>query len=645
MSTQTFLSTQHDPWLVAASLFVACFASFVALDLARRMHREPDSRRFWWAGGSIAMGTGIWAMHFVGMLGFQAGIPLGYRGVPTLLSWCAAVAAAGVSLHIAARDQLEVRTVAAGSTMMAAGICTMHYLGMGAVALSPGIVWDPMLVTASVLIAWAASAAALLLFVLLRRLHGARRRRMQLAASVVMGAAIGGMHYTAMAAVNLPLGTVCLSADGLAGQPLATLIAVVTLVLLCAALLASVGDALAKARENRLSHSLDRAQGDLRVATEELRRRAFEDPLTGLPNRALFEDRLQHAVARVGRQMHDPNAGGALVSDHIAVMCLNLDGFKPINDSFGHAAGDEVLREVGLRLAQSVRESDTLARLAGDEFVVMVESRGATSAGLALAQRMLAAMARPVRIGELPVALSCSIGIAIYPDHDDGHLRLLSCAELAMTAAKRAGGGTVVVYDQSMQDNSSEQVILQQDLRMAVERGELQLHYQPKVVADSNEVHGLEALLRWRHPQRGLVSPALFVPLAERFGLIGSIGNWVIDEACAQLARWHASGLRCRVAINLSPYQLRHPDLPARIRNALERNGLDASQLVCEITESAMMENMNAERAVLDQIAHMGVRLSIDDFGTGYSSLAHLRNIPARQIKIDRSFEIGRAHV
>jgi diguanylate cyclase (GGDEF)-like protein len=489
-------------------------------------------------------------------------------------------------------------------------------------------------VAASVVIAWAASAAALGIFFALRTQSGSRRLKLQMLASLAMGAAIGGMHYTGMAAAQLPVGSVCLSTGALAGQPLAVLVAVAALMLLGGALLLSMIDAMAHARELRLLHSLQQANLDLRQANDTLQRRAFEDPLTGLPNRALFDDRLHHAVTRVTQR----TAGDGPVADRVGVLFIDLDGFKPINDSFGHDAGDAVLREVAARLQQSVRDSDTLARLGADQFVVMVESRDAGTTAAALAERILAVMHRPVEVCGQEVALSCSIGVAVCPDHDDTGQRLLGCADAAMYAAKRAGGGTCVVYERSMAGDPTEQVLLQQALRLAIERRELMLHYQPKVDAITGQVHGLEALLRWRHPERGLISPAVFVPLAERFGLIGAIGNWVINEACAQLARWHAQGLCCRVAINLSPYQLRHPDLPVRIREALERHGLQPSQLVCEITETAMMENMNAERDVLDRIAALGVRLSIDDFGTGYSSLAHLRTIPAGQLKIDRSF-------
>ena len=639
MSSVLTLVTRHDPVLVAASLLVATFASFVTLDLARRVRSGAGvGRRLWWAGGSFAMGTGIWAMHFVGMLGFDAGIPLGYRGVPTLLSWLSAVAAAGVALGIAARERLSAASLVGGSASMALGICTMHYLGMSAVELAPGFVWRMPLVIASVVIAWVASAAALGLFFVLRARSGAQRLKLQALASVVMGAAVGGMHYTGMAAAELPVGTVCLSADALGGKWLAVLVIVATLLLLGGALVLSLIDAMARARESKLAQSLQRVNIDLREANDALQRRAFEDALTGLPNRALFDDRLQHAVARVARATRGRAPGAPAAGERVAVLFVDLDGFKPINDSFGHECGDGVLREVARRLQQSVRESDTLARLGGDEFVVMVEARDAEASAVGLSQRIIGALRRPIAIGGSEVALSCSIGIAVFPDHDDVGQRLLACADAAMYAAKRAGGSACVVYEPTMAGDAAEQVLLQQALRVALERGELSLHYQPKIDARHGRVQGLEALLRWRHPERGFISPAVFVPLAERFGLIGLIGGWVIDEACAQLARWHAQGLRCRVAINLSPYQLRQQDLPVRIRDALERHGLHASQLVCEITETAMMENMHAERDVLDRIAALGIRLSIDDFGTGYSSLAHLRNIPARQLKIDRSF-------
>lgn len=386
-----------------------------------------------------------------------------------------------------------------------------------------------------------------------------------------------------------------------------------------------------KAAEQRIAQmaeSLHQANLDLRLANNELQRQAFEDPLSGLPNRALFNDRLGQALARTA----------APAQGRLAVLFIDLDGFKAINDSFGHAAGDAVLREVAARLRSTVRSIDLLARLGGDEFVVLIESPLASEDAQQLGRRIIEALRPPFAIEGQRLSLSCSIGIVAYPDGETDGARLLACADAAMYEAKRGGGSCCVLYASGMADHGTQQLLMQQALREALDRGELELFYQPKVSSAHGHIHGFEALLRWRHPQFGNVSPAVFVPLAERFGLIGRIGNWVIDNACAQLARWHAQGLHCRIAVNLSPHQLRQVDLVDRLRHTLRTYRLHPAQLVCEITESAVVENTEEERGTLDRIVALGVRLSIDDFGIGYSALAHLRHIPARQLKIDRSF-------
>ncbi|KRC17618.1 EAL domain-containing protein [Acidovorax sp. Root217] len=391
----------------------------------------------------------------------------------------------------------------------------------------------------------------------------------------------------------------------------------------------------AERRISDLADSLRQANADLRCANDQLQRQAFEDPLTGLPNRAMFHERLDQAVQRTAAQ---GAATGAGLPCALGVMFIDLDGFKPINDTFGHAAGDGVLKEVARRLQSVVRGADLLARLGGDEFVALIESPTADEDAMRVGGRIIEVLRRPYPVGRHRVSLSCSIGVVLHPGQEPSGDRLLACADAAMYEAKRAGGGSCVLYEKSMSDDGTEEVLMRQALRESLERGDLVLHYQPKVDCTQGQVHGLEALLRWEHEKFGQVSPEIFIPLAERYGLIGAIGNWVIDTACAQLAHWQAQGLRCHIAINLSPHQLRQPDLVERIGQALGAHRLRPSQLVCEITESTMMEHSVQERATLERIAALGVRLSIDDFGTGYSSLAHLRHIPAQQLKIDRSF-------
>ena len=629
------LASSHDPRVVLCSVLLAAFASFVTLDLARRV-RTPDRAvaRFWWAGGSLSMGTGIWSMHFVGMLGFQVGVPLGYQPFTTFASWLAAMLASGIALAIAARERLTPAAWVTGSLSMAAAICGMHYIGMAALVIEPGIVWNWTLVALSALIALVASAVALGLFFGMRQVQGRRARWLQVAAAVVMGLAISGMHYTAMAAAGFPAGAVCLSADQLSGSGLGALVGGAAMLMLTATMLTSIHDARMQAREARLASSLRTANEQLQTANDELKQLAFQDVLTGLPNRVLFEDRLDHAVARLDRES---KLAGQRPVERLAVLFIDLDGFKPVNDSFGHGTGDLVLKDVAARLHFISRECETLARIGGDEFVLLMEGVASPADAAATAQRMLQAMQRPFEFGGRKVSLSCSIGIAVYPDHGASE-KLLASADAAMYTVKRGGGASYALFESRMGGDGGEQVELQQDLRHAIERNELHLQYQPKLVTATGELDGVEALLRWHHPKRGLVGPAVFIPIAERFGLIVGLGNWVIDNACAQIAEWNALGRRVRVAINLSPFQLRQTDVVTRISAALARHDIDASQLICEITESVAMEDTAATQSVLTALANTGVMVSIDDFGTGYSSLSYLRRLPARQLKIDRSF-------
>lgn len=623
-----YLPSSYSPWVVAASLLIATFASYVALDLAKRVRtRERVVARVWWIGGSLAMGTGIWCMHFVGMLAFSLPIALGYTVGLTVASWVAGVAVSAIALHVASRGELTVPRLAIGAVAMGLGICAMHYTGMAALDMSPGIVWNPLLVAGSGLIAIGASAAALLIFFWLRKISERRAAVFQPLAALVMGIAICGMHYTGMAAASFPAGTVCLSVNALGGPQLGTVVSVSSIAMLAMTLFTSSLDA-------RMRSSLKLANVQLESANEELRKRAFEDPLTGLPNRMLFEDRMAHALqrhARASEQISERKLG------KVAVLFVDLDGFKPVNDSLGHAAGDEVLKVAAARLRAAARDVDTVARIGGDEFVLLMEDVSSLADCASLARRLIAALIAPLEVAGRRIALSGSVGIAAYPDHGDAE-HLLKLADAAMYNAKRSGGGNYALYESHM-DEGTQELNLLNDLRLAIERKEqLQLHYQPKIDGKQGQIRGVEALLRWNHPERGMLGPSLFIPIAERFGLINTLGNWVIEEACRQMHVWREAGLNMRVAINLSVHQLREPDLAARIEASLAKHLIEPSQLLCEITESVAMEDLKSTQRAFNELARIGVFLSIDDFGTGYSSLSYLRQLPARQLKIDRSF-------
>ncbi|MEP7057986.1 MAG: EAL domain-containing protein [Caldimonas sp.] len=631
----SYLPKSYDVWVVVASLLIASFAAYVALDLAKRVGtRDRGVAIGWWVGGSIALGAGIWCMHFVGMLAFRLPIVLGYTPALTFVSWIAGVAVSAVALRIASRGSLGWRALVGGALTMGLGICAMHYIGMAALDVAPGIVWNPLLVGASALIAVGASAVALLIFFWLRTVGDRRGRLYRALAALLMGSAICGMHYTGMAAASFPVGSVCLSAGALGGHSLGAIASLASVMLLSMTLLTSTFDARMQSRTARLAASLKAANEQLQSANDELQQRAFLDPLTGLPNRLLLEDRLMHALRRGERS---EQRGAERHPEKIAVMFVDLDGFKLINDLHGHDAGDRVLKEAALRLRVAARDSDTVARIGGDEFVLLIEDASNVADCVTLARRLVEVLARPFDIEARQVKVTGSVGIVVYPDH--GHKdKLVAHADAAMYAAKRSGGNTYALFESRMDTVALEQLSLQNDLRHAIERGELQLYYQPKVDGRLGKIRGVEALLRWNHPERGIVGPGVFIPIAERFGLITAIGNWVIDEACRQMQSWASDGVRMRVAINISVHQLYAGDLVERIGDALARHAVDPSQLLCEITESVAMEDVKATQRTFDGLSAIGVFVSIDDFGTGYSSLSYLRQLAARQLKIDRSF-------
>jgi diguanylate cyclase (GGDEF)-like protein len=627
-----FMPFRYDPLVVAVSFVIATFASYVTLDLARRVRQSTwGLARVWWGAGSVVMGSGIWSMHFVGMQAFEVPITLGYRGGLTLLSWVAAVAASAVALEIASRKTFSYRRVVLGALVMGLGISAMHYIGMAALELVPGIVWNWSLVAASVLIAVLASATALLIFHLLLKVPRQRRLPYQMGAALVMGVAICGMHYTGMIAARIPDSAICLSSDGLGGPSLTAMLTIATGLLLVSTLFTSLLDARMQGTTQRLAQSLQESNTKLQTANAELKQRAFTDPLTGLPNRLLFEERLGQALLRADRANHRG------LQSRVAVIFVDLDGFKPVNDSFGHAAGDALLRDVAQRLRRLLREEDTVARIGGDEFLLLLENLREPADALAFGQRVLQVLATPFDLSGRHMRIAGSIGIVTYPDQQEAD-KLVAQADAAMYAAKRGGGGSCALFEPHMNADATEQLELQNDLRRALEHNELTLHYQPKIDATRQLITGVEALLRWRHPVRGMVSPAVFIALAERFGLINRLGSWVIDEACRQIRAWEEQGLRMPVAVNLSVHQLREQGLAQRIEQALQRHGVAPSQLLCEITESVAMEDFQEAQRSFAELAAIGVYLSIDDFGTGYSSLNYLRQLPVQQLKIDSSF-------
>ncbi|WP_350616762.1 EAL domain-containing protein [Pseudomonas sp. HY7a-MNA-CIBAN-0227] len=615
------LTGSYSPTLVLISLFVAILASYTALDLTGRIATAKGRTVYlWMAGGALAMGIGVWSMHFIGMLAFHLPISLGYDIGITALSLLIAVLSSGFALWLVSQPRLPAWQLAFGALIMGAGISAMHYTGMAAMRMTPGIDYDPTLFGASLLIAVGASAAALWIAFNLRR-NTPYVRLARGGAALVMGVAIVGMHYTGMAAARFADGSFCGAAlDGLTGKGLDSLVLITTLAVLAIALLTSLLDARLEARTAVLADSLTQAN-------QELTHLALHDTLTGLPNRTLLADRIQQATQLVAEQ------GGCF-----ALMFIDLDGFKPVNDAFGHHMGDQLLREVGLRLREDLRSQDTLARIGGDEFVLLVQLNQSDDA-LRLAERQVGLINQAFRVAEHELKISASVGIALFPGNGATPQELLMNADAAMYHAKSMGKNGYSFFDVSMNTNARKQLQLLQDLRNAVDQQQLRLFYQPKFDALSGRPVGAEALLRWEHPQHGLLLPDKFIELAEKTGLIIPIGEWVLNEACRQMQVWFAQGYRdWRIAVNLSALQFCHAGLVTSVANALKRHQLPANSLTLEITETTAMSDADASMTVLQKLSEMGVDLSIDDFGTGYSSLMYLKRLPANELKIDRGF-------
>ncbi|HEY2630401.1 MAG TPA: EAL domain-containing protein, partial [Usitatibacter sp.] len=614
------MAGSYNSWVVLVSFLVAVLASYTALDLASRITASTGAAAVsWLLGGAFAMGMGIWSMHFIGMLAFRLPIPMAYDVGITIASMLIAISVSGFALLTVTRSTLSARRLAAGGVLMGIGICSMHYTGMAAMQVTPSIRYDMGLFGASVAIAIAAATAALWISFTLR--SSSRRVYARLGSAVIMGSAIAGMHYTGMAAANFAPGTICTSGDFANNSWMAATIAIITFLILCGTLSLSVLDARMESKNAQMATSL-------REANAELQRLVLHDALTKLPNRILLEDRVQQTVEECRR-----------AESLCAILFVDLDRFKTLNDSLGHFAGDTVLRAVAERLRASVRHEDTVSRLGGDEFVILLRRVARMEDAGEVASKIIESVAQPILLDGHELRIGASVGISIFPEHGNDSARLIANADAAMYHVKKMGRSNFAYFAPEMSTYFPKRLALENELRAGIEKEQFVLHYQPKVDMRTSRIIGMEALVRWRHPQRGMVAPSEFIPFAEETGLIVPLGNWVLHEACRQAREWQKRGIGNLVmAVNISGVQFQQQDLVESVFDALEKTGLGAQYLELEITESVVMQNAADAIVMLEQLHQMGVGLSIDDFGTGYSSLNYLKRFPIDKLKIDQSF-------
>ncbi|WP_241622663.1 putative bifunctional diguanylate cyclase/phosphodiesterase [Rosenbergiella australiborealis] len=615
------MNMMHVTWdsgLVVASIFIAFLASFSALDTVARFSESRGLNALLWLfGGGAAMGIGIWSMHFIGMMAMNFDMPMGYNLSETLLSIFLAIIGSVIALWTVFRhNQITLINIFLGATVLGSSVIGMHYIGMGGLRISQPIIWHKTPMILSFIIAYAASAIALwLAFRLRNNESGIIFRRFN--AAVVMGVAIAGMHYTGMYAANFSESMTVLP-GGLGSQRLTIWVFISTLVILGSNLFGAMIESQIR---------VSRMASKLKESNEELRQMALHDPLTNLANRTLFEERLHEYIAKANK-----------MTSTFSLLYMDLDGFKIVNDAYGHDIGDKLLVEVAKRLSQVIAISDTFARVGGDEFVLLSNASSEHQASL-LADKLVKTIEPEFIVESYELRVSLSIGIAMFPIHGGEAREMLFNADSAMYHTKNSGRNGFSVYHTSMSPIGRSQVQLKNELWRAIHNNELRLYYQPKLNVTSGEIVGYEALVRWQHPERGLKSPEKFLPIAERTGMIIPLGEWVLNEACRQLAFWHQQGAEhLTISVNLSAQQFEQKNLVYIVTRTLGQYRISPEKLILEITETTAMRYPQESIKILKELKAIGVQVAIDDFGTGYSSLLYLQNMPATELKIDRAF-------
>jgi len=593
--------SEHNIWLVLLAALVCALGSFACVGLLCRAVDSFGYQRLGWAFlTAVAAGSSIWCTHFVAMLAFEPAAPVEWDATLTLISLLVALVGAAVSIMVAL-SRFHRSAPAVGGALLGLIIAAMHYTGMLAYRVEGLVEWRGAYISVSVALAVLFSAIALEWLVR----PAAKRHRLRAGAALVT--AIVTLHFTGMTAFRVkPLLIDHALTNSDATRALALAVAGMAIVILAMGAVSFLIDTSVRADSHR-----------------KLRGMARRDALTGLPNRATFGEHLRQEIAVSDAE-----------SASFALVAIDLDRFSEINDLNGHNAGDEALRVVASRMEQLCADGAFVARLGGDEFAVIF--RTPSQAELrAFLKRVRAELLAPIQLEDVAFSIGASMGVALYPNGDDDMESLINNADLALHRAKADPLEKICFYQNAMGDVVRARRKLTSELREAIDRSQLELHYQVQKSVSSGDIVGYEALIRWNHPEHGRIPPADFIPLAEASGLIVPIGAWVLRTACEQAATWASP---YKIAVNLSPLQFAQANLPKKVEDILSESGLDPARLELELTESTIIADKQRTLDTLRRMKAFGVSVALDDFGTGYSSLETLRAFPFDKIKLDRLF-------
>lgn len=599
------ITTQHDIWMVLLAAVMCVTGCAVTLSIYPKSLTTKKTERIGWQFlTAIAAGASIWATHFIAMIGHQPGAPVSYDPLITVLSLIVALAGTFIGISVSTLKGSNI-FAPLGGALFGLAIAAMHYTGMFAYRITGLVEWSPATITASITLA---VIFASICFTIMH--HDSQQKRRFTLSLLTLTVAIVSLHFTGMTAMTITPMTINFpGADTAAMQALAVSIAGVALLIL--------GTSIASFLIDRTLRS---------DSHEQLRKMALHDPLTGMPNRTSFSDRLDYELSRSKRE-----------GSKVAIICVDLNRFKEINDSRGHAAGDEMLCILSDRMQSDQLTGEYVARLGGDEFAA-IKRYGELHELDDYAERLMNIFDEPFMLNGIETTAGASIGVAIYPDHATSSQQLINNADLAMFHAKANFMDQVCYYDDRIGNTVRERRLLADALQKAISDGGLSVHYQPQTYLENGRVCGYEALLRWYHPEIGNIPPTTFIPIAEENGLIIALGEWVLRQACKDAVAWPSM---TKVAVNISAVQLMDPNLPQQIHQILLETGLPPKRLELELTETAVVKDKVRSLHSIRQIKSLGVNIALDDFGSGYSSLETLRTFPFDKIKLDRTFVEG----